>query len=98
MAKKLITLSGKIKRIHASENDARYSVVFTLEGDTAVHTMLAGFEVYSNSLRLAAPGDVVRIEAQEDTGFFAMKYPTISTWTNVTLDAELGRPQSVNKF
>jgi hypothetical protein len=98
MAKKLITLSGKIKRIHVSEDDNRYSVMFTLEGDPDVYTMLAGYEVYTNSLRLTAPGDHVQIEAKEDTGFLSMKYPTISTWTNVMLDIELGRPVPAKKF
>jgi hypothetical protein len=98
MAKKIISQSGKIKRIHVSETDTHYTVMFTLDGDTVVHTMLANYEVYTNSLRLTAPGDVVRIEAREDTGFLSMKYPAISTWTNVTLDAELGRPQPASKF
>jgi hypothetical protein len=98
MAKKFITLSGKIKRIHASENDTRYSVVFTLEGDNVVHTMVANYEVYTNSLRLTSPGDVVHIDAREDTGVFGMQYPTILTWTNITLDTEMGRSQPAPKY
>jgi len=95
MAKKIISLSGKIKRIHANQNENHYSVVFTLDGDATVHTMLASYAVYTNSLRLTSPGDIVRIEAREDTGFLSMKYPAISTWTNVTLDAELGKPPRI---
>lgn len=98
MAKKIISLSGKIKRIHASESEPPHTITFTLEGDTSIHTMLANYEAFTNGLRLTAPGDVVSIEAQQDTGFLGMKYPVISTWTNVTLDAELGRPQPASKF
>jgi len=97
MAKKIISLSGKIKRIHANEGDIHTTVMFTLEGDTVIRTMLVNYEVYTNSLRLTAPGDVVQIEAREDTGFLSMAYPTVFSWTNVTLNAELGRSQPNSK-